>query len=129
VEADERRLEAFFFEKEIAPRPSATTSSSGSAYPQWLEKLEDTDDFENHGIHVQIIDAKKQPVPFATVHLKGPVSADSKSDAHGFVSFAGLKPGEYTLGSELNGYKIGISKLKYPTAKTVPGHVKSAGGN
>src|SRR4051812_5465861 len=28
VEADERRLEAFFFEKEIAPRPAATTSSS-----------------------------------------------------------------------------------------------------
>lgn len=129
VEADERRLDAFFFEKEIAPRPSATTSSSGSAYPQWLEKLEDTDDFENHGIHVQIIDAKKQPVPFATVYLKGPFSADSKSDAHGFVSFTGLTPGEYTLASELDGYKIGISKLKYPTAKTVPGHIKTANGN
>jgi hypothetical protein len=129
VEADERRLEAFFFEKEIGPRPAATTSSaSGSAYPHWLEKLEDTDDFESHGIHVQIIDAKKQPVPFAAVILKGPVSADSKSDAHGFVSFTGLKPGEYTLASELNGYKIGVSKLRYPTAKTVPGHVKATGG-
>ncbi|MBW8887404.1 MAG: carboxypeptidase regulatory-like domain-containing protein [Fibrobacteres bacterium] len=128
VEADERRLEAFFFEKEIDPRPAATTSSSSGAYPHWLEKVEDTDDFENHGIHVQIIDAKKQPVPFAEVELKGPTGGSSTCDAHGFVSFTGLVKGEYTLASSKNGYKIGISKLKYPTAKTVPGHVKSSNG-
>jgi outer membrane protein OmpA-like peptidoglycan-associated protein len=129
ADADERRLEAFFFETAIDPQPSATTSKgASSSYPKWLENLADTQDFENHGIHVQIVDAKKQPVPLATVHLKGPVSADATSDEHGFVSFSGLKPGEYTLASELNGYKIGVSKLKYPTAKTVPGHVKSGAG-
>ncbi|MEO7424475.1 MAG: peptidoglycan-binding protein [Fibrobacteria bacterium] len=129
IEADDRRLEAFFFEKEIMPQPSATTSSGGSSpYPKWQENLVDTQDFENHGIHVQIVDAKMQPVPFATVHLKGPTSGEGKSDEHGFVSFTGLKKGEYTLGSEKNGYKIGVSKLKYPTAKTVPGYVNTGKG-
>lgn len=129
AEADARRLEAFFFEEAIAPQPSATTSSGGSSqYPQWLENLVDTQDFGNHGVHVQIVDAKRQPVPFATVYMKGPVTGTSKCDEHGFVSFTGLKPGEYTLSSEMNGYKIGVSKLKYPTGKTVPGYVKSAVG-
>lgn len=125
-EADDRRLEAFFFEEAIMPQPSATTSSGGSSpYPKWLENLVDTEDFGNHGIHVQIVDAKKRPVPLAIVRLNGPITAESKSDEHGFVSFTGLVKGEYTLASELNGYKIGVSRLKYPTAKTVPGHVKT----
>jgi outer membrane protein OmpA-like peptidoglycan-associated protein len=127
AEPDDRRLEAFFFEAAISPLPSATTSAGGaSPYPKWIGKLADTEDFGHHGIHVQIVDAKRQPVPFAEVKLSGPTSASATSDEHGFVSFTGLKPGEYVIASEKNGYKVGASKLKYPTAKTVPGHV--AGG-
>jgi len=75
---------------------------------------------------VQIVDAKKQPAPFATVHLEGPVTAEATTDDHGFVSFFGLRTGEYTIRSEKNGYKIGVSKLTYPTAKTVPGYARTA---
>lgn len=128
AEPDDRRLEAFFFESSIAPLPAAATSAGGgSPYPKWIGKLADTEDFEHHGIHVQIVDAERQPVPFAEVKLSGPTSATATSDEHGFVSFTGLKPGEYVIKSEKNGYKVGASKLKYPTAKTVPGHVASAG--
>jgi hypothetical protein len=129
MEVDDRRFEAFCFEQGIKPQPAASTSQAGSGpYSQWLENLADTEDFENHGIHVQIVDAQKQPVPFADVQLKGPVSAQARSDEHGFVSFTGLKKGDYLIGSEKNGYRIGTSKLAYPTAKTMPGYVKTGSG-
>ncbi len=56
----------------------------------------------------------------------GPTSAEAIADEHGFVSFFGLKTGEYTINSEKNGYKIGVSKLMYPTAKTVNGYAETA---
>jgi hypothetical protein len=125
---DDRRFEVFFFEQGIDPQPDATTSSAGSTlYGDWLAQVVETIDFECHGIHVQIVDAMKQPAPFATVHLTGPTSGEATSDDHGFVSFFGLKPGVYTIASDKNGYKIGTSKLKYPTAKTVPGNAKTEG--
>ncbi len=124
--ADDRKLEVFFFQQAILPQPTATTSEGESSpYPKWLENVKHTVDFECQGIHVQIVDAKKQPAPFASVVLTGPTTAKTTSDEHGFVSFFGLKAGEYTISSEKNGYKIGTSKLIYPTAKTVPGNVKT----
>jgi outer membrane protein OmpA-like peptidoglycan-associated protein len=126
VTADDRRLEVFFFKKAIDPRPEAAISSEGAAdYPKWLSKVIETKDFEHHGIHVQIIDSEKQPAPFATVHLKGPTNAEATADEHGFVSFFGLKAGEYTISSEKDGYKIGVSKIVYPTAKSVKGCAKT----
>jgi hypothetical protein len=126
VASDDRRLEVFFFKNGIAPRPDTTISSEGSTqYPTWLSRVIETKDFENHGIHVQIIDNEKQPAPFAEVNLKGPTSANATADEHGFVSFFGLKAGEYTISSKKNGYKIGVSKIVYPTAKTVTGYAKT----
>ena len=125
VESDDRRLEVFLFKEGIEPRPGERISSAGSTlYPTWLAKVSETKDFEHHGIHVQIVDVKKQPAPLATVKLTGPTSADATTDEHGFVSFFGLKQGDYTISSEKNGYKIGVSKLTYPTAKTVQGYGK-----
>jgi len=126
VEADDRRLEVFFFKKALDPRPEAAISAEGATdYPKWLSKVVETKDFEHHGIHVQIIDNEKQPAPFAEVILKGPTSAKATADEHGFVSFFGLKSGEYTISSQKNGYKIGVSKIVYPTAKTVKGYAKT----
>jgi hypothetical protein len=126
LEPDDRRLEVFFFENGLDPVPSAKTTSAGSPeYPAWLEQVVETQDFEYHGIHVQIVDAKKQPVPEAAVTLKGPTSHESTTDEHGYVSFFGLKAGGYTVHSEKKGFKIGDSKLTYPTAKTVPGNKKT----
>lgn len=122
---DNRRLEVFFFKKGIEPRPGDTVSAEGSTqYPTWLSQVVETKDFENHGIHVQIIDNEKQPAPFAEVTLKGPTSGRATADEHGFVSLFGLKAGEYTISSEMKGYKIGVSKFVYPTAKTVAGYAK-----
>ena len=125
--ADDRRLEVFFFKNGISPRPDSNISATGTTlYPTWLSQVLETNDFECHGIHVQIVDNEKQPAPFANVQLKGPVSATATSDEHGFVSFFKLKTGEYTISSEKNGYKIGVSKLTYPTAQTVSGYAKTA---
>jgi len=122
VASDDRRLEVFFFKNGISPRPDKNISAEGSAnYPTWLSQVLKTTDFECHGIHVQIIDNEKQPAPFAKVALKGPTSGNATADEHGFVSFFGLNAGEYTISSEMKGYKIGVSKLVYPTAKTVSG--------
>ena len=123
---DDRRLEVFFFKQGISPRPDSTVSAEGSAlYPKWLSRVVETQDYEHHGVHVQIIDSKRQPAPFATVHLTGPIQADTISDEHGFVSFFSLKQGEYTISSEKNGYKIGTSKFTYPASKTVTGCKKT----
>jgi hypothetical protein len=122
VVSDDRRLEVFFFKNGISPRPANTISAEGSTqYPNWLSQVLKNVDFECHGIHVQIIDNEKQPAPFAKVTLKGPVNSNTTADEHGFVSFFGLKAGEYTISSEMKGYKIGVSKLVYPTGKTVSG--------
>ncbi len=126
AEPDDRRMEVFFFKKALDPKPDQTTSAGSALYSQWLAKVVETKDFEHHGIHVQIVDVERQPAPFATVHLTGPTSADATADEHGFVSFFDLRPGEYTISSEKNGYKIGVSRLRYPTAKTVAGCAKTA---
>jgi hypothetical protein len=81
-----------------------------------------TVDFENHGIHVQIVDMKNQPMPLATVHLDGPAPQDTTADEHGFVSFWGLVAGEYTVhGTSRTGIALPEVKLTYPTAKTTLG--------
>jgi outer membrane protein OmpA-like peptidoglycan-associated protein len=120
---DDRRLEVLFFDTAIQPPPSGDTSDGGSPeYPAWRTRLVQTDDFENHGIHVQIVDTKKQPMPLATVHLDGPAPQDTVADEHGFVTFWGLVAGEYTVsGVSRTGIALPPTKLTYPTAKTIMG--------
>jgi uncharacterized membrane protein YgcG len=89
-----------------------------------------TVDFENHGIHVQIVDTQKQPVPLSQVHLDGPAPQDTTTDEHGFVTFWGLLPGEYTVsGTSRTGVPIPQTRVTYPTARTTLGArvVKSGG--
>jgi hypothetical protein len=131
LQPDERRLEVLFFDTDMKPPPSGDTSDGGSPeYPAWRARLVQTVDFENHGIHVQIVDAKKQPVPLSAVHLDGPAPQDTTTDEHGFVTFWGLLPGDYTVsGVSRTGIPIPQTKIKYPTAKTILGaRVVSSGG-
>jgi peptidoglycan hydrolase-like protein with peptidoglycan-binding domain len=127
LEPDDRRLEVFFFPDEIYPAPPGGVSGPGSAaYPAWQKSLVETQDFEVHGIHVQIVDSKKQPVPFADAILEGPTSGAARADRHGFVSFFDLVAGAYTLRATKAGTKIGTYKITYPTAKTEPGKTRAA---
>jgi hypothetical protein len=123
LQPDDRRLEVLFFDAEIRPPPAGETSDAGSAeYPAWRARLVETADFENHGIHAQIVDTQKQPVPMATVHLEGPAPQDAVADEHGFVTFWGLVAGDYTVrGVSRTGIAIPATKITYPTAKTILG--------
>jgi peptidoglycan hydrolase-like protein with peptidoglycan-binding domain/outer membrane protein OmpA-like peptidoglycan-associated protein len=123
LQPDDRRLEVLFFEKAIDPAPSGDTSdASAPEYPAWRKRFVETEDFENHGIHVQLVDTNKQPVPLATVHLDGPAPQDAVADEHGFVTFWGLVAGEYTVhGKSRTGIPLPATKLTYPTAKTILG--------
>ena len=123
LQPDDRRLEVLFFDMEIKPPPSGDTSDGGSPeYPAWRARLVETVDFENHGIHVQIVDLKKQPVRLSAVHLDGPAAQDATTDEHGFVTFWGLLPGDYTVsGTSRTGIPIPQTKITYPTAKTILG--------
>jgi outer membrane protein OmpA-like peptidoglycan-associated protein len=120
LQPDDRRLEVLFFDTDMRPPPSGDTSSAGSPeYPAWRMRLAETVDFENHGIHVQLVDARKQPVPLATVHLDGPTPQDTVADEHGFVTFWGLVAGEYTVhATTRTGVPVPATKITYPTAKT-----------
>jgi peptidoglycan hydrolase-like protein with peptidoglycan-binding domain len=123
LQPDDRRLEVLFFDTDIKPAPSGDTSDGGSPeYPAWRARLVQTVDFENHGIHVQIVDTKKQPVPLSQVRLDGPAPQDTTTDEHGFVTFWGLVAGEYTVsGTSRTGIPIPQTKITYPTAKTIVG--------
>ena len=73
LQPDDRRLEVLFFDTAIKPPPSGDTSDASSPeYSAWRARLVQTVDFENHGIHVQIVDTQKRPVALANVHLDGP---------------------------------------------------------
>ena len=121
LQPDDRRLEVLFFDTDMKPPPSGDTSDGGSPeYPAWRARLVQTVDFENHGIHVQIVDTQKLPVPLAAVHLDGPAPQDTTTDDHGFVTFWGLLPGDYVItGTSRTGIPIPQTKITYPTAKTV----------
>ncbi len=131
LQPDDRRLEVLFFDTDMKPPPSGDTSDGGSPeYPAWRARLVQTVDFENHGIHVQIVDTQKQPVPLSQVHLDGPAPQDTTTDEHGFVTFWGLLPGDYVItGTSRTGIPIPQTKITYPTAKTIVGArvVKSGG--
>ncbi|MBK9577123.1 MAG: peptidoglycan-binding protein [Fibrobacterota bacterium] len=117
---DDRRVEVFFFEKKIKPRPPKGVSHEGDVeYTQWTSKLEETQDFEVHGVHVRVVDAKKKAVANLPVKLVGPVELDSVTDDHGYASFVGLKAGRYLLRSAKQDNPIPQISLNYPTAKTV----------
>lgn len=118
---DDRRVEVFFFEKKIKPRPPKGVSHEGDAeYTEWTSKLVETQDFEVHGVHVRVVDAKKKAVANLAVKLSGPVELEATTDDHGFASFTGLKAGRYCLGSADPKRMIPVVSLRYPTAKTVP---------
>ncbi len=128
LQPDDRRLEVLFFDGDIDPAPSGETSDAGSPeYADWHARLAKTVDFENHGIHVQIVDTTKQPVAFATAHLEGPTQADTTADEHGFVTFWGLVAGQYTLtATTKTGRPVTSARITYPTAKTIEGARKVA---
>jgi outer membrane protein OmpA-like peptidoglycan-associated protein len=121
LQPDDRRLEVLFFDTDLKPAPSGDTSSAGSPeYPAWKMRTVQTVDFENHGIHVQLVDPQKQPVALATVHLDGPTQQDTMADDHGFVTFWGMVAGEYTVhATTRTGVAVPPTKITYPTAKTV----------
>lgn len=127
LEPDDRRLEVFFFDGAVKPRPhEQLMDGDAPEYPAWRGALVETRDFENHGIHAQIIDVHDQPVPEADVTLEGPTSDKGVSDEHGFISFFGVKKGDYTISAQKPGYQIASQAVSYPTAKTEPGHPKTA---
>jgi Putative peptidoglycan binding domain len=123
LQPDDRRLEVLFFDTEIKPPPSGDTSDGASPeYPAWRSRLVETLDFEKHGIHVQIVDMKKEPMPLSAVHLDGPAPQDTTTDEHGFVTFWGLLPGDYTVsGTSRTGIPVPAMTIAYPTAKTILG--------
>lgn len=117
---DSRRVEVLFFDQNIDPKPvSATSGVADASYKKWIETIDENDDFENHGVYVQIVDENKKPALLATVYLKGPTAGKSITDKYGFVSFYGLTAGEYTMLTEKEGLSIGTSTFTYPLSSTV----------
>ncbi len=132
LQPDDRRMEVLFFDVDMKPQPSGETSDGDAPeYPAWRARLVQTVDFENHGIHVQVVDMNNQPMPLATVHLDGPARQDTTADEHGFVSFWGLVAGEYKVqGTSRTGIALPEVTLTYPTAKTTLGaRVLASQGN
>lgn len=117
---DGRRIEVLFFERSIRPYPSATELKGDvKEYRSWIDSLEETRDFETHGIHVKVLDEKKRPIVGAEVVLAGPNEVHATTDEHGFAEFNDLKAGEYSLRSADPTRLVAPMRLKYPTAKTI----------
>jgi hypothetical protein len=127
LQPDDRRIEVFFFDQIVDPAPEALTSDATKDwYEKWKGKVNENDDFENHGVYVQVVDDKKKPAALATVYLSGPTNGESTTDDMGFIEFYDLKAGEYTLYTEKDGINVGKSKFTYPIATTVQGYATAA---
>lgn len=119
---DDRRVEVFFFERKIKPRPPRGVSKeSDPEYTGWVTGLSETVDFEVHGVHVKVVDQKKKPLAGLGVKLSGPEELASTTDDHGYATFTGLRAGAYILTSSDPARPIPPVRLHYPTARTVSG--------
>ncbi|HNY29901.1 MAG TPA: peptidoglycan-binding protein [Fibrobacteria bacterium] len=116
---DDRRVEVFFFEKAIRPYPSATELKGDvKEYRSWIDSLEETRDFETHGIHLKVLDEKQHPMGGVEVVLAGPNEVRATTDEHGFAEFNDLKAGDYSLRSADPTKVVAPVRIRYPTAKT-----------
>ena len=115
---DDRVLEVLFFDKGIYPYPVKQTSVEGdNEYFAWKKKVVETQNFEFHGIHIQILDKKKKPVVSSKVVLEGPTHRICFTDDQGFAFFSGLLEGEYSVKAFKDRKEISSSTLTYPDVK------------
>lgn len=108
--AENRRVEIFFFDGAIDPPPLGPLSQRNSTeYPRWLEQVEETLDFEAGGSEVQTANALLRFVlhhaitdePLAGLQaqitlLDGEVRK-AQTDGQGHIDFGQAPPGDYAL--------------------------------
>ena len=115
---DDRVLEVLFFDKGIYPYPKKETSVDGdNDYFAWKKKVVETQNFEFHGINIQILDKKKKPLRSCKIVLEGPTLRVCYTDDEGFAFFSNLLEGEYSVRAYKDGKEISKSKLTYPNIK------------
>ena len=94
----EAHLEILFFEPRLDPKPRGERVRRGDkVYSSWLDCVETTEDFETHGLHIQVVDDDDAPIPNAKVVLEGPEHRDALTDLHGWLTLDGLARGTYKL--------------------------------
>ncbi|MBK8800707.1 MAG: hypothetical protein IPN71_01345 [Fibrobacteres bacterium] len=59
--------------------------------------MDSTEDFEVHGLHIQVVDDDDVEIAGAKVLLEGPERIETKTDDHGWITIDGLSRGTYTV--------------------------------
>ncbi|MBK9577777.1 MAG: peptidoglycan-binding protein [Fibrobacteres bacterium] len=94
----EAHLEILFFEPRLDPKPRGERVRRGEkTYSTWLDRVDATEDFEVHGLHIQVVDDNDAGIPGAKVLLEGPERIETKTDDHGWITVDGLSRGTYTV--------------------------------
>src|SRR5690606_30738164 len=118
IHPDTRVIEVMLFENNITPKPKNITSLDGDTeYFEWKQQVVETDFYQFHGIHVQILDKQKRPLRATKVELDGVIRKKAYTDDQGFVFFTGLHAGDYDIYAVINRERVKTASLTYPTAK------------
>lgn len=108
--AENRRVEIFFFDGPIDPLPPGPLSQRDSTeYPRWLEQVEETFDFEAGGTEIQTANAllrfalhhadTDEPLAGvqAQITLADGETRKAQANGQGHVDFGQAPPGDYAL--------------------------------
>ncbi|HTJ42310.1 MAG TPA: peptidoglycan-binding protein, partial [Kofleriaceae bacterium] len=114
-EQKNRRVEVFFFEKEITPPPRAQCNDCPE-YDQWVEATHETINLcEDAGwLDVLVMDAGGTPVKNAKVFAEGTLTFVDFTNDQGQLRFPALPPGPYDCRVVVDG----VDPCKFPVTVT-----------
>jgi outer membrane protein OmpA-like peptidoglycan-associated protein len=105
ADAENRRVEIFFFEDVIAPPPPGKKATKGSTeYPAWEKQITEQIDFTMAGLGVVVRDEDGDPVADARVVANGPVVSETRTDVKGHAHLFNMADGSYTVTAEADGF-------------------------
>jgi outer membrane protein OmpA-like peptidoglycan-associated protein len=105
---ENRRVEIFFFDGPIKPAPRKPCPGPGGCpeYEEWKKQSSKTIDLDKGSgtLEITVQDSSGKAIEEASVHLEGPFSEDSATDADGLAKFPDLPAGSYTISAAKDGF-------------------------
>jgi len=103
-EQPDRRVELFFFDKDLGilpPPPGLNSPPRGQEYPEWRRRVRETHEFGGEDVGTSSVTVlnrdTNQPIANAQVSISGPSSLAAQTDATGIAQFSTIRPGSYQL--------------------------------
>ena len=113
-EPQNRRVEIYLFEGEVAPAPRAKCPPGGCPeYPQWVARTQSSVDLDAPpgSFVAQVVDESGAPVAGAAVHVSGLLAQDQQTGADGAARFDALVAGKYQVIADKDGFTAADAQI------------------